>query len=283
MNAIVKQDASALALPEADMLLVLQSSLYPGASIDSIRMVLAYCKAAGLDPMQKPVHIVPMWDGKVGYMRDVVMPGVNLYRTQAARTGCAGISEPDYGPDVTATIGGQEITYPQWCRVTVKRIISPTGATADFTAREFWRENYAIKGGKEKSVAPNAMWTKRPYGQLAKCAEAQALRKAFPEIAAAATAEEMEGKPLHPDSEIVDVPAVPAELLKAARDAADIGREAFAAWWKAAAPSDRGKLRSHVDDLKARTEAAEKAKQPPADDPPPVDDDFVRDYEGAAP
>jgi hypothetical protein len=29
---------------------------------------------------------------------------------------------------------------------------------------------------------PNAMWRKRFHGQLAKCTEAQALRKAFPEI-----------------------------------------------------------------------------------------------------
>ena len=43
--------------------------------------------AAGLDPMQKPVHIVPMWDARAGQMRDVVMPSVGLYRTQASRTG----------------------------------------------------------------------------------------------------------------------------------------------------------------------------------------------------
>ena len=203
MNAITKTEAGALALPEAELLGVLRSSLYPGAADASIRMVVGYCRAAGRDPMQKPVHIVPLWDSKAGQMRDVVMPGIGLYRTQASRSQqMAGISEPEFGPLLTENIGGQSVTYPEWCRVTVKRLLS-SGSVAEFTAVEFWLENYAIKGGKEKSIAPNAMWTKRPRGQLAKCAEAQALRKAFPELGAAPTAEEMEGKQLHPE----DAPA----------------------------------------------------------------------------
>jgi hypothetical protein len=81
-----------------------------------------------------------------------------------------------------------------------------TGQIVEFTAKEFWKENYATKGGKEKSVAPNAMWTKRPYGQIAKCAEAQALRKAFPEIGSEPTADEMEGKTFDL-SDVVEAPA----------------------------------------------------------------------------
>lgn len=188
---------------EGELLQVLQASLYPGASDASVKMVLGYCKAAGLDPMQKPVHIVPMWDQKAGKMRDVVMPGIGLYRTQAARTGCAGVTEPEFGPDVTENIGGVEITYPAWCRVTVKRKLS-SGEIVDFTAKEFWRENYAVKGGKERSIAPNSMWQKRPYGQVAKCAEAQALRKAFPEIGSEPTADEMAGKTLNEFDTVVD-------------------------------------------------------------------------------
>jgi phage recombination protein Bet len=228
MNAITKSEGGALMLPEAELLQVLQSSLYPGAAPASIKLVIGYCKAAGLDPMQKPVHIVPMWDGKASQMRDVVMPGVGLYRTQAARTGCAGISEPEFGPDKTENIGGQPITFPTWCRVTVKRR-QANGAVDEFTAREFWMENYAIKGGKEKSVAPNAMWTKRPYGQLAKCAEAQALRKAFPEIGSQPTAEEMEGKGLDdgtplPVAERVPTPPAPPPTWPADAFAAQLPR-----------------------------------------------------------
>lgn len=184
----------ALKMSEAELVEVLQSSLYPGAMVGSVKLVINYCKAANLDPMQKPVHIVPMWDNKAKQMRDVVMPGIGLYRTQAARSGeYAGVTEPEFGDDVTENIGGVQITYPKWCRVTVRRLL-PNGTVVDFTAKELWKENYATKS--KDSAAPNAMWLRRPYAQLAKCAEAQALRKAFPEFGAQPTADEMEGREL---------------------------------------------------------------------------------------
>jgi len=199
---------------EDEMIFTLQTSLYVGASEPSIKMVLSYCKAAGLDVMQKPVHIVPMWDSKLGQMRDVVMPGVGLYRTQASRTGqFAGMTEPEFGPMITETIGGLEVTYPEYAKVTVKRAL-PSGVIAEFTAIEYWRENYAVKGGKEKSIAPNAMWAKRPRGQIAKCAQAQALRIAFPELGAAPTAEEMEGKTLYQAEVDITPPKEPAKPVK---------------------------------------------------------------------
>lgn len=205
MTAIaeMRSNIPALAMDENELLPILMSSLYPGASEHSARMVIGYCRASNLDVMQKPVHIVPMWDREAGRMRDVVMPGVGLYRTQAARSGqMAGISEPEFGPDRTYTLDGVQITAPEWCRVTAKRRL-PTGEIAEFTAVERWLENYAIKGGRERSTAPNAMWMKRPYGQLAKCAQAQALRMGFPEMTGAApTAEEMEGKVY--EGEIID-------------------------------------------------------------------------------
>ena len=213
MNAVTPLRPAQSAATDADLVQVLESSFYPGASPESIGLVLGYCRAAGLDPMQRPVHIVPMWDSKGERYRDVVMPGIGLYRTGAARTGeYAGIGDPEFGPDVSERIGNVDITYPQWARVTVKRALA-NGSVVEFSAREFWRECYAAKGGKEKSIAPNAMWSRRPYGMLAKCAEAQALRKAFPELGSAPTAEEMIGQAVELEAETQPIaPAAPLAL-----------------------------------------------------------------------
>jgi phage recombination protein Bet len=202
-------------------------------------MVLAYCQAAGLDPMQKPVHIVPLWDARTNAMRDVVMPGIGLYRIIAARTGeYAGISAPEFGPIVDETLDGVRVHFPQWCSITVRRR-RPDGGSDEFTACEFWRENYATKS--RNSAAPNAMWQRRPFGQLAKCAEAQALRKAFPEVGAAPTADEMQGKSLadgaiDSTAAAVNADADSAELraaldrLENAPDTKTLQREFRAAW-----------------------------------------------------
>lgn len=195
MNALVKAGGT-LAISDDEAIKVLSNSLYPGARPESIRLVLAWCKATGRDPMKKPIHIVPMWVKDAitgnGAMRDVLMPGIGTYRSDASTTGqYAGKGEPEFGPDVVGNVGTVRMTYPKWCKVSVSRVVA--GKERSFTAMEFWLENYAT-AGRDKDE-PNAMWRKRPYGQLAKCAESQALRMAFPdETGNTNTIEEMEGK-----------------------------------------------------------------------------------------
>lgn len=216
--------APAPVMSDDEVIAVLSSSLYPGAKPASVRLVLNYCKAARLDPLQKPVHIVPMrvktgeknqWGEDAHEMRDTVMPGIGLYRTQAARTGLyAGQDAPVYGPMMTmqykrnitewrAQPGSDRkkkfvetvdevIEFPEYIEVTIYKLVHSIRVA--FTAQEFWIENYATSGGRE-SKAPNEVWSRRTRGQLKKCAEAQALRMAFPEaVGANPTAEEMEGR-----------------------------------------------------------------------------------------
>lgn len=195
MNAITTTERGALALTEDELLDVMEASLFPGAARASIKMVLGYCTARDLDPMLKPAHIVPMSCKKAGTdkyeWRDVVMPAIGLYRIQAARTGQhAGTDEPVYGPMMDLKAGDFVMQHPEWCRVTVYRLIG--GQRCAFTATEYWTENYATAG--RDSVLPNAMWKKRVRAQLSKCAEAQALRKGFPEVGNQPTSDEMEGK-----------------------------------------------------------------------------------------
>jgi phage recombination protein Bet len=197
-----------------ELITVLGSSLYVGAKKESIELVLSYCEAAKLDPMQKPVHLVPMntknaQTGKYEW-RDVIMPGIGLYRIQADRSGTmAGITEPEYGPMITETFKDKNnkdvsATFPEWCKITIKKIVG--SHIVEFVAKEYWIENYATDSGQ--STAPNKMWAKRSRGQIAKCAEAQALRKAFPEIGAQPTAEEMEGKIIDITSTVEPGPAL---------------------------------------------------------------------------
>ena len=229
---------------EERMIDVMRASLYPGAKPDSIRMVMGYCAARNLDPLRKPVHIVPMWvkepGSDKGAMQDVVMPGIALYRIEAARTGeYAGKSEPIFGPMMTQKLGGVEVSFPAWCKVTVYRMVN--GQRCEFTALEYWLENYAT--AKRDTDAPNAMWKKRAFGQLAKCAEAQALRMAFPEATGGEpTAEEMEGKVLEPRAveNLAAAPAAPpappaeAPLPLVAPDTTEHAIRGIETWHKAA-------------------------------------------------
>lgn len=176
----------------------LANNLYPGASQDSVLMVVDYCRARGLDPMKKPCHIVPMRVKQNGdyITRDVVMPGIYEYRTTAHRTGqYLGRTSFAYGPRVTYRGQAKDPKYagveaPEWAEATFRRA-TPAG-TAEFTVRRYFAE---VVGTEWKSGEVNDRWTKAPTQMLEKCVEAAGLREAFPEdIGGEATMEEMEGQ-----------------------------------------------------------------------------------------
>lgn len=186
----------------------LQNSVFPGAKDESILLAVDYCKARKLDILKKPCHIVPMsvTDAKTGnkQWRDVIMPGIYEQRITAFRTGqMAGQDEPIFGDIVTF----KGVDVPEWCRVTVYRFIN--GERCAFSHTEYFKEACATT----KDGTLNSMWSKRPRGQLAKCAEAGALRKAFPdELGGVMTAEEInEDQPVHteqPKSTVINAQAV---------------------------------------------------------------------------
>lgn len=197
-------------------------SLYPSAkSIEGIAMALRYCKARGLDIMKKPVHVVPVYSTAKGGMVELVWPGIGDYRTTASRTQeYAGCDSTDCGPLVEKTFKGEidkwennrkvgtkevevSLKFHEWMSITVYRIIR-NQRVAFHGPKVYFEEIYSRL--KHDCSVPNDRWQRAPNGQLEKCAEAAALRKAFPEeIGSEPTAEEMEGK-------VIDV--VPSPVLK---------------------------------------------------------------------
>lgn len=169
---------------------VLKTSIFPGGKNESIIAAVNYCKARNLDILKKPVHIVPMFvedpaTGEKGY-RDVIMPGIAEARITADRTGrYAGQDKAVFGEDIEY----KGVIAPVSCEVTVYKMVQ--GEKCAYSHIEYFTEAVATK----KSGDVNHMWSKRPRGQLAKCAEAGALRKAFPdELGGVTTADEMLGR-----------------------------------------------------------------------------------------
>lgn len=192
---------------------VLKTVIHPGASDEMVCTYLDYCKARRLDPLKKPFHIVSVYDTQKRQMVETIWPSIGELRTTAIRTGeYAGKSKIEFGPTVTMELGGElqgtskvSVTFPEWAQCSVYRMVN--GQRVEFAGSPvYWLEAYAsTKGG-----APNSMWKKRSRGQLAKCAEAEALRSAFPEeFGSQPTAEEMEGRAIGPDHAKDITPAEP--------------------------------------------------------------------------
>jgi len=164
---------------------VLCESIFPGAQcIESIILACAYCKQHGYDVFARIVHIVPIWNKDLGRMVDTVWPGIGLVRTTAHRSGCyAGRDETVFGPKIRMKFNGPDnqsldLEFPEWAQITVYRIVQ--GVRCPFPGpKVYWLESYSTI--KRNSDVPNEMWAGRPSGQLEKCAEAAALRAAFPE------------------------------------------------------------------------------------------------------
>lgn len=233
---------------DARMWQVLIDAVWPSARTpEAVMLALAYCKGRHLDPMKKMVHIVPVWSkdapsdepGKSGGFIETVWPSIAEIRITATRTGVyAGKDAAEFGPIIKRTFKGEkdvwennrktrqayekEISYPEWCRVTVYKIVQ--GVRCAFVGpMVYWEEAYATES--RWSEMPNEMWADRRSGQLEKCAEAASLRSAFPEeLGGEYAAEEMYGRSIE-HAPARPVPALPPG--QAAPPASD-GKSEFA-------------------------------------------------------
>jgi phage recombination protein Bet len=152
---------------------LIKRTIAVGASDDELELFLYTAKRTGLDPLARQIYAIKR-GGKM-----TIQTAIDGYRVIADRTGkLAGISDPTYVVD-------EGTKFPASACVTVKKVVgwTPTSMeVAEFTATARWTEYNA--GGP--------MWQKMPFLMLGKCAEALALRKAFPaDLSGLYTTEEM--------------------------------------------------------------------------------------------
>lgn len=140
-----------------------------GATIDELHLFLYTAKKVGLDPLAKQIHFLKH-NTKDGPQMTIIT-GIDGYLAIAERTKqLAGIDDAIFD-DGFKYEPGKEPTNPSKATVTVYRMVE--NQKVGFTATARWRE---YKPADNKDF----MWRKMPYNQLAKCALALALRKAFP-------------------------------------------------------------------------------------------------------
>lgn len=148
-----------------------------GTSDDELALFLYTAKRTGLDPLSKQIHAIMRWNKSANRHVMTIQTAIDGYRLIADRTGkLAGISDPVFDDETKAN--------PNKASVTVKKIVE--GHICEFTASARWSEYAAL------NETGGFMWKKMPYLMLGKCAEALALRKAFPaDLSGVYTNEEM--------------------------------------------------------------------------------------------
>lgn len=174
---------------------LIKNTVAKGATDDELKLFLYTAKRLGLDPITRQIHFVKrkQWDNETRQYKEVgtIQTGIDGYRVAAART------DEHAGTDDAIFIEQGEL--PKSASVTVYRL--KKGERYAFTATAMWNE-YAAVNNKTNELM--GLWKKMPRTMLAKCAEALALRKGFPEVLAGTyTKEEMDqadGEPAYTES-----------------------------------------------------------------------------------
>ena len=160
-----------------------------GASIDELKLFLYTANKAGLDPLLRQVHFVKRRvkqpDGTYTGV-GTIQVGIDGLRAIAERT-------KQYAGSEDIVYDDESKINPSKASATVHRIIG--GQRVPFTATARWKE--FAPSGKQ-----NFMWTKMPYHMLGKVAEAQALRKAFPQDMSGLYIDEE----MHKQDQIAEIP-----------------------------------------------------------------------------
>lgn len=176
---ITTQDSQSFQLGEEKINLI-KRTICKGASDDELQLFIHACQRTGLDPFMRQIFAVKRWDASLGREVMTIQTGIDGYRLIADRSG-------RYSPGSDAEFGYDNDGNLKWAKSFVKKM-TPDGQWHEISAIAFWDEYVQIT----KTGKPTIFWSKKGHIMLSKCAEALALRKAFPaELSGIYTQEEM--------------------------------------------------------------------------------------------
>jgi phage recombination protein Bet len=173
---------------EEQALVLRQSGISDQVTKAELSGFLHLCQRTQLDPFSRQIYLIGRFDRRAG--REVFTPqtAIDGYRVVAHRVIAASGDTFGYEDTLWCDKDGQwrDAWLPEEPPAAAKVTVLRNGQR--FSAVALFRE-YVQTGKEGKRLG---LWGKMPAGQVAKCAEALALRKAFPhDLAGVYTAEEM--------------------------------------------------------------------------------------------
>lgn len=156
---------------------LIKRTVAKGATDLELELFIRQCERTGLDPFARQIYAIKRWDAAVGQEVMQTQVSIDGLRTIASGTGeMAG----QVGPEWCGVQGVWRDVWlnedpPSAAKVTVLRHTARD--IASFTGVALWRSYCQTK----KDGSPTRMWLQMGPEMLAKCAEALALRKAFPQ------------------------------------------------------------------------------------------------------
>lgn len=167
----------------------IKARLCPEASVDELVQFAIECDTTQLNPYRNQIYLVPRYDSRAGRKVCRTQVGIDGLRLVAQRTNEFGGRESVEwcGADGKWVDVWLSQNPPAAARCAVRKLINGQSFIVSHVVL------YSAYVQETKNGSPMARWKSDPAGQLAKCAEAGALRAAFPqELGSLMTAEEMD-------------------------------------------------------------------------------------------